>query len=508
MSMPAERLTERKNLQQLLQGLADAPAVDIRGISDDSRRLRAGDAFIACQGATRHGLEFVDMAVDAGVAAIVWDSSTGDASLACGNVPFVAVDGLAGHLGEIANRWYEWPSHEVDVIGVTGTNGKTTVAFLAAQSLQLLGLSSGYIGTLGFGMDSLDVDLGLTTPPCLDLHGKLAEFRDAGALAAAIEVSSHALDQGRLSGMRFSAAIFTNLSRDHIDYHGSMQAYGASKAQLFTAFDCDTRIVSLDSEFGQVLANRLGQNVITTSSRLDRVANGRPYVFVRSAAATESGSRIVVHSTWGGGEVHVPMPGEFNISNAVQVMALLLSRGIEFDDAARAIASLTAPPGRLELVNDRDDADLPRVYVDYAHTPAALEAVLRALRPHANGKIWCVFGCGGDRDRGKRPVMGRVAARLADRTVITNDNPRGEDPGAIIAAIESGMRRPGVVIEDRAAAIAWTIRKAAAVDTVLIAGKGHEDYQIIGDRRLDFSDVQAARANLAARRAANGEPRS
>jgi UDP-N-acetylmuramoyl-L-alanyl-D-glutamate--2,6-diaminopimelate ligase len=504
MSMPAERIRERPNLQELLRGLAAAPSIAIRGISDDSRRLQAGGVFIACQGTTRHGLEFVDAAIEAGVAAIVWDSSTGDASLATGNVPFVPVHGLAGHLGEIANRWYAWPSHDLDVIGVTGTNGKTTVAYLAAQALQILGVPSAYIGTLGFGMDELEVDLGLTTPPCLDLHGKLAGFRDAGADAAAIEVSSHALDQGRLDGMRFSAAIFTNLSRDHIDYHGSMRAYGESKARLFTAFDCATRIISLDSEFGQVLANRLGQNVITTSSRLDRVANGRPYVFVRSASATESGSRIVVHTPWGSGEVHVPMPGEFNVSNALQVLALLLSRGYGFDDAARTIASLKAPPGRLQLVNDREAGDLPRVYVDYAHTPAALEAVLRALRPHANGKIWCVFGCGGDRDSGKRPAMGRVVARLADRAVITNDNPRSEDPGQIIAAVQSGMRRPGVVIEDRAAAIAWTLRQAAAEDTVLIAGKGHEDYQLIGDRRLDFSDTQVAKANLAARRAKGG----
>ena len=499
MSMPAERISVAMNLQELLEGIVDAPAISVHGISDDSRRLGPGDVFIATQGATQHGLGFTAAAVEAGVSAIVWDADTGDAGLATGDVPFVAVPNLAAQVGVIANRWFAEPSRDLGVIGVTGTNGKTTVAWLAAQSLKLLGRECGYIGTLGYGLDSLDVDLALTTPPCIDLQAKLAGFRDQGAKHAAIEVSSHGLAQGRLNGTRFDTAIFTNLSRDHIDYHGDMRAYGEAKASLFTEFQCEHRIISLDTEFGFELAYRLGQDVITTSNRFDRVANGRPYVFVRSAVATERGSRITVDTSWGSGELHVPLAGDFNVANAIQVLALLLGRGVKFGDATEVIGALSAPPGRLEPVVLAGASGLPQVYVDYAHTPAALEAVLRALRTHAAGKLWCVFGCGGDRDQGKRPVMGKVVSRLADFAVVTNDNPRSEDPAAILAEIDAAMSGDRMVIEDRGAAIAWAIREASAGDTVLIAGKGHEDYQLIGDERLDFSDVQNARANLEAR---------
>jgi len=505
MSMPAERMNRRHNLRSVLEGMAEAPDLAVNDLSDDSRRLGQGDVFVACAGATRHGLEFANEALDAGAAAVLWDTSTGDPARARGRVPFIGVADLAARLGDLANRWYDSPSKSLDVVGVTGTNGKTTVAWLTAQGLQLQGLPAGYVGTLGFGVDELSVDLGLTTPPCLDLQRKLAGFRDAGARAAAIEVSSHALSQKRLDGVTLHAAVFTNLSRDHIDYHGDMRAYGASKAKLFREFDSEHRIVGLDSAFGRELAASLDTRVVTTSTEPDRRLDGCRFLFVRSSAATGSGSRVKVDSSWGSGELHVPLPGGFNVANAIQVFALLLLRGAEFESAAETIAALSAPPGRLELVNGPQDRDQPRVYVDYAHTPAALDAVLRALRPHAAGRIWCVFGCGGDRDRGKRPEMGEVASRLAERVVLTNDNPRSESPAAILGEIEAGLRGSAEVIEDRASAIAWTIAQAGADDTVLIAGKGHENYQIIGDRRLDFSDSAAARANLAVRRRQRGD---
>ena len=500
MSMPAERLPESRDLQDLLQGIADAPPIPVTGIRDDSRRVRPGDLFIACRGASHHGLDFAAQVIAAGAAAIAWDRSTGDARQASGNVPFVAVDDLAARRGDIANRWYGQPSADVDVVGVTGTNGKTTVAWLASRALNRLGCTAGYVGTLGAGVGDIEATSGLTTPPCLELHATLAGFRDADARAAAIEVSSHGLSQRRVAGIAFDAAVLTNLSRDHIDYHGDMQAYAESKATLFTEYDCRHRIVGLDSDFGRELADRLGQDVIVTSGRGDRDARGRRFVFARSAEATPSGSRVTVDSSWGSGELRVSLPGEFNVANALQVVAILLARGVNFGDAADVLANLEAPPGRLQLVNRRDEPG-PQVYVDYAHTPGALEAVLQALRPHARGRIWCVFGCGGDRDRGKRPQMGRVVSRLADRAVITSDNPRSEDPGSIIAEIQAGITTDAFVIEDRAAAIARTIAKAREQDTVLIAGKGHEDYQIIGDARLDFSDYQHARASLDARRA-------
>lgn len=505
MSMPAERIPANITLQQLLAGMVDAPDVPVAGLSDDSRRLGPGDVFVAVQGASNHGLEFASDAIEKQVAAIVWDADSGTEQLARGNVPFVAVPQLASQLGEIANRFYDWPSRAVDVVGVTGTNGKTTVAFLVAQCLQRLEQPCAYVGTLGFGVDELSVDLGMTTPPCLDLHGKLADFRDAGVSNAAIEVSSHALDQGRLDGVRFHSAIFTNLTRDHVDYHGDMRSYADSKAQLFTDFECAHRIVNLDSDYGDEIADRSGPDVIVTSCDATRQAGGRRFVFARSVLPIEGGSRVDIESSWGSMTTEIPLPGLFNVSNAVQVLAALLARGIDLHLCNELMSDMTAPPGRMQAVVPAGEAATPAVFVDYAHTPAALEAALRALRPHVAGQLWCVFGCGGDRDVGKRPIMGRVVSELADRAIVTNDNPRGEAPQDIIAGILDGMDGPAVAIEDRAAAIAYAIREAGPDDAVLIAGKGHEDYQIIGRRRIDFSDFQAARANVALRRRAGGQ---
>ena len=499
MSMPAEHLHPKITLADLLQGFADAPAIPVAQISSDSRSLKPGALFLACGGASGHGLDYVGDAVTAGVAAIAWDSDTADAPDAEVGVPMIAVPGLASHLGEIANRFYGRPSEAVRVIGVTGTNGKTTVAWLAAQCCERLGQACGYIGTLGAGIGEIEAGDGMTTPGAVRLHGQLAEFRQAGAGFAAIEVSSHALSQRRVDGVLFDTVMFTNLSRDHLDYHGDMHSYAEAKARLFLEYPAKHKVVNLDSDFGAELAGRCGQDVVTVSTRFDRVANGRPYVFVRSVVARDSGSLVRVASSWGEGEFNLPLPGDFNVANAVLVLGALLRHGVDLQDACEVLAAVSAPPGRMQRVVV--DGPLPAVFVDYAHTPAALESALRALRAHCKGTLWCVFGCGGERDAGKRPQMGRVAERRADRVVITSDNPRGEDPQAIIDGIVAGMSRAdsATVIADRAAAIAWAIDAAAADDVVLVAGKGHEDYQLLGDGRIDFSDYAAARANLEAR---------
>ena len=337
MSMPASRINTTITLQQLLAGIADAPPLPVRGLCDDSRRLQSGDVFVAVQGASSHGLGFAQTAIANGVLAILWDATTGDKNLARGAVPFIAVNNLASKIGEIANRFYDWPSHSVDVIGVTGTNGKTTVAFLIAQCLQRLDKPCAYIGTLGSGVDELVVDLGMTTPPCLDLHGKLAGFRDEGVGNAAIEVSSHALDQGRLDGVRFDTAIFTNLTRDHVDYHGDMRSYAESKAQLFTNFECEHRIVNVDSEYGGTIAERCGPDVVLTSCKDGQESRGRRFVFARSITPVDAGSRIAIASSWGDADVTVPMPGEFNVINAIQVLAALLVRGVAFEMACELL---------------------------------------------------------------------------------------------------------------------------------------------------------------------------
>lgn len=496
--MPAEHLPTVMTLDALLDGFASAPSLPVNDIALDSRRLRPGSLFLACAGTGRHGLNFHSQAVAAGAVAIAYDASTAEVVPADSELPLVPVDDLAAHVGKIADRFFASPSLDLQVVGVTGTNGKTTVAWLLAQCLAGLKRRCGYSGTLGFGIERFDRDDDMTSPDVVEMHRRLARFRNDGADYAAIEVSSHALDQRRVDNVVFDAALFTNLSRDHLDYHGSMRAYGEAKAKLFTRHAVERRIINLDSDFGTELAARCGDDVVTVSTKFDRVANGRPFVFVRTVIARPGGSDIRVQSSWGETRLFVPLPGEFNVANAVLVLAYLLSIGIELDAAAAALAGVTAPPGRMQRVGTQEG---PAVYVDYAHTPTALDVALRALRSHCRGRLWVVFGCGGERDPGKRPQMGRVAERLAQRVVVTNDNPRAEAPGAIVDMIVSGMIDPsnGVVIEDRGAAIGWAIANAADDDTILIAGKGHENYQLVADQRLEFSDYAVAAVNLEAR---------
>lgn len=493
--MAAKHRSSVPTLDDLLHGYVDAPRVPIHGIASDSRQLQKGFLFLACQGMSSHGLDYLAEARAAGVSAVAYDASTADAPESIG-VPTIAINNLGAKLGEIANRFFSRPSESLGVIGITGTNGKTTVAWLMAECSQLLGERCGYLGTLGYGIDDIRDGGGMTTPAAIELQGRLAEFVDQGARFAAVEISSHALAQGRVDGVSFEAVMFTNLTRDHLDYHAGMRDYFESKARLFLDFDANSRIVNIDSEFGTQLASRCGQEVVIVSTKPDRATNGRPFLFVRKVIANAEGSDIVFSSSWGDGRVSVPLPGDFNVANAAIVLALLLKLGVALGTACEVLSQVNAPPGRMQRVVAQGVA----VYVDYAHTPNAIDVALRALKAHCRGELWCVFGCGGDRDAGKRPLMAGVVEQLADRVVITSDNPRNEDPLAIIGDVVSGLTRPEVatVIEDRATAIAWAIDNAAAADTLLIAGKGHEDYQQIGTERRPFSDYAVAEAALAA----------
>ena len=503
MSMPAELVSPDMNLHTLLTGLADAPAVAINGVATDSRLLQHGFVFLACKGGESHGIDYAAEAIASGAAAIVYDSNTADIPETPGiesSVPVIPVAGLQQHIGLIANRWFDSPSEALAITAVTGTNGKTTVAILLAQCMRILGRRCGYIGTLGKGIETLESSGGLTSPACVQLHQYLAEFRDDKATHAAIEVSSHALEQGRTDGVRIDSAIFTNLSRDHMDYHGDMQSYFAAKAQLFAGSYLQHRIINIDSEYGETLAKLYAEDAVIVSTQSDRPAidhstDERPFVFVRAVVSDATGSRVSVETSWGSATFKIELPGQFNVENAALVLALLLRHGISISDASELLGQVSAPPGRMQRVA-ADQSALPAVYVDFAHTPGGLEVALRALRQHCKGKLWCVFGCGGDRDRGKRPLMGEIASRLADRIVITSDNPRTEDPAMIVADILAGANDDAVVIADRAAAIAYVIGKSCASDTVLIAGKGHESVQIIGERSIPFSDQAIALANL------------
>ena len=497
MSMPATQIPTSITLKDLLSGIADAPDIVIQGIASDTRDVRQGCVFFACPGIQSHGLDYARQAVDAGAIAIVYDSE-GAPAVSQLDVPMIRVDDLRRYLGEFANRYYEHPSRAVSVIGITGTNGKTTVAWLLSQALQLLDTSCAYAGTLGYGISEVEAEEGLTTPDVIEMHRRLASFRDGGATHAAIEVSSHALTQHRIDGVTIDTAMFTNLSRDHLDYHGDMRAYAEAKAALFTVHTPRRSIISRESRFGAELAARIGSDAIVVSADPDWMPGEQSHVRLNSAKAVAGGSEIVVDTSWGQASISLPLPGRFNIENALLVLAFLLSDGVPMPGACGALENIAAPPGRLELV---DGSSGPAVYIDYAHTPHALDAVLQALRPHCTGSLWCVFGCGGDRDQGKRPMMATVAEQHADRIVVTTDNPRSESPAAIIDEIVAGVsdRADATVIEDRAAAIAWAIEQAQDTDTILVAGKGHESYQLIGTERHDFSDHAAAAANLEAR---------
>jgi UDP-N-acetylmuramoyl-L-alanyl-D-glutamate--2,6-diaminopimelate ligase len=458
----------------------------------DSRQVQPGDVFLALPGAHVDGRAFITDAVARGAAAVI-----GEAGMkvgAGGTAPVLEVEGLAAHAGEIAHLVYGRPSEQLWIAGVTGTNGKTSVSQWIAQAMSALDCKCGVIGTLGNGFPpGLDASIN-TTPDAITLHAALARFVREGALACAMEVSSIGLDQGRANGVRFDVAIFTNLTRDHLEYHGSMAAYAAAKAQLFEMAEC--AVLNLDDPFGVDLATRLKGRVRTIGYTLS-AASGTDSVLA-ATDLVETGRGISF--TLDGQRITAPVVGRFNASNVLAVIGALLAGGKPLADIAAVLPHIVPPAGRMQAVGGMD---APLVIVDYAHTPDALEKVLTTLRGTAaarGGRLVCVFGCGGDRDTGKRPLMGAIAEQLADAVVLTSDNPRSEDPQAIIAAIRTGMKSAPAIEPDRAVAIATAIRQAAANDVILLAGKGHEPYQEIAGVRLPFSDIDAAKSALAGRR--------
>src|SRR6185503_983270 len=457
----------------------------IERLSSDSRRCAPGVAFLAYPGEKADGRAHIADAVGRGASAVLWEKQ-GFSWNAQWRVPNVPVGELKQQAGVLAHGFYGRPSEALWVCGVTGTNGKTSCSQWLAAALGRHGAKAGVIGTLGSGFPGALTPLPNTTPDAVELHFTLKQMRAGGAQAAAMEVSSHGLVQGRVNGVRFACALFTNLSHDHLDYHGSMQAYGAAKARLFETPGLECAVLNLDDELGVELAARLAGRVRTIGYSLEP----------RDAAVDQA---IVADA-----RVRSPAPGRFNLSNALGVIGCLLAKGIAFDRAAELVASLPPVPGRMQAVGEQ-----PLVVIDYAHTPDALDNVLRSLRPVAGvrgGRLVVVFGAGGDRDPSKRAPMGAIAAKLADRVLITSDNPRSEDPLAIIDAVKRGA--PGCESEpDRARAIARVIADADASDVILLAGKRHENYQEIAGKRTHFSDEEQARAALMERKKANDATR-
>lgn len=486
------------DLKTLFNGLgAEAPALDVVDITLDSRTAVRDGLFIACRGTRQHGLDFVGDAVRAGVGAVAWEpvGSLRPPALPSG-VASIAVPALRERLGEVANRFFARPSEALNVTGVTGTNGKTTVAWLVAQAIGHLGGRAGYLGTLGHGLDGRVQPAALTTPDCISFHRQLREFADAGAGFAVAEVSSHALDQQRVAGVRFATVAFTNLTHDHLDYHPNIAAYGAAKSRLFES-GAGTAVINLDDAFGRDLAARLPAS--TRLLGVSRKAAAGATLHGTLAGIARDGLLLELRSGAGSARLSSGLWGSFNAENLLVAAGILLANGWSLAESAAALGRAVAPPGRMERLPPAPGQ--PAVLVDFAHTPDALGKALAGVHEHCSGRVWCVFGCGGDRDRGKRATMGSVAMQGADRVIVTDDNPRSEDPQQIIADILSGVGELDrlQVVPDRADAIARAIRLAGPDDAVLIAGKGHETVQITGGTRRPFSDVAVAAASLSAR---------
>lgn len=474
--------------------------VTATGLCADSRAVAPGEVFVAFPGARADGRRFIADAVARGAAAVLWERQglAGETAIA---VPNVAVDDLQALSGWIAHLVYGRPTEKLWSVGVTGTNGKTSVSQWIAQAFAQIGRRCAVVGTLGCGFPGQLEESLNTTPDALTLHRLFAQYLAQGARAAAMEVSSIGLHQGRVNGVHFDVAVFTNLTRDHLEYHGSMQAYGAAKEQLFASPGLKTAVLNLDDALGRKIARDLaGSGVQVIGYALDAAAAAGVdgALIAESIAATPRGQRFTAVTPQGRADIQAQVVGEFNVSNLLAVLGTLLASGVPLDQAAAVLQGLTSSPGRMQALGGDGQ---PLAVIDYAHTPDALEKALAALRETATvrgGRLVCVFGCGGNRDPGKRPLMGEVATRRADAVILTSDNPRDEDPQAILADIARGAPGPRV-ITDRAEAINAAIAEADARDVVLIAGKGHETYQEIAGRRLPFSDVDCAAAALASR---------
>ncbi|MCL4472225.1 MAG: UDP-N-acetylmuramoyl-L-alanyl-D-glutamate--2,6-diaminopimelate ligase [Gammaproteobacteria bacterium] len=468
----------------------------VKRIVADSRRVEPGDAFAAYPGERLDGRKFIAQAVSAGAGAVLWERE-GFTWQPEWRVPNLGIDRLRDKIGAIASQVYNEPSRQLWTIGITGTNGKTSCCHWVAQCLTALGKKTALVGTIGNGFPGALTPAANTTPDAVSLHGLLRDYLADGARCVAMEVSSHGLAQGRVNGMHFDVALLTNLSRDHLDYHGDMESYAAAKAGLFSWPELKYAVLNLDDPFGTELAGRLGcSGVQTVGYSLEGNRGDCRYaVLARDLVTDEQGIRFEAVTPWGCAAVNSALLGRFNAANLLGVLAVLLVSGIKLEDAVREVGRVGPVAGRLQRLGGDGK---PLVVVDYAHTPDALEKVLGALREIMGGKgrLICVFGCGGERDRGKRPLMGEVSSRLADSVIVTSDNPRGEDPRDIIADIIAGMGANYHVNDDRAAAIDAAVRGARPHDVVLVAGKGHEDYQEIRGVRLPFSDAEVAQRVL------------
>jgi UDP-N-acetylmuramoyl-L-alanyl-D-glutamate--2,6-diaminopimelate ligase len=501
----AEQMLNKIELSKLIDGLVATPdplspglSVKVSGVQMDSRQLKRGDLFIACFGQNHDARNYIDDAIAKGVVAVLAHSGEAWQGIQYREgVPVIAVDNLAARISEIAARYYGHPSRSVDVIGITGTNGKTSVSQFVMQLLNASGRRCGVIGTLGVGVPGRITETAHTTPDAVFTQAALAEFRHQGIESVAMEVSSVGLHQHRVAAVEFLTSVYTNLTRDHLDYHGNMANYAENKRKLFCVPSLKSAVVNIDDSYGLSMMDAVGRGaeVLTYS-----ISSSSAQVFTRDLKLDRHGFSAEVCTPFGSGRIACRLFGRFNVSNVLAALTATmdyLSRNGTLDLQALLTCASELKPvkGRMEIVGSSEELTC---VVDYAHTPEGLRSALQAIKEHFPGKVWCVFGCGGNRDRGKRPMMGEVAEALAGRLVLTDDNPRNEDGEAIVQHILSGIgnRDAVAVIRDRAAAIDFAIANAQPNEIVLVAGKGHENYQDAGGVRSLFSDVNQARVAL------------
>lgn len=493
------QMTGTHSLRALLHGLVDdallsqLPNLQIVSMTLDSRQCVPGCLFAAVPVTKGHGGDYVAQAVTNGAIIVLWQPTADRPAPIINGVHIIAVPHLYGLLGKLADRFYGQPSAAMRIAAVTGTNGKSTTAYLIADAAQRCGISAGYSGTVGYGRINALKAATHTTPDAINMHRQLAELRSDGAQAVGMEVSSHALDQQRIAEVSIDTAVFTNLSRDHLDYHGTMQAYGEAKALLFAVPALRHQVINADDAFGRELLGRATTATLTTAYTCGNDISADRMLRARAVRMSAMGLELDITGSFGDAVLRSSLLGRFNAENLLATLAVLLGWDIPMSQAIQALQQAVAPPGRMELIQNGNK----RVVVDYAHTPDALEKALLVLKAHGHGRVICVFGCGGDRDPGKRAQMGAIAARLADVVILSDDNPRNENPQAIIDGIQAGMSDyPVIVQRDRALAIEQALQMTGADDIVLVAGKGHEDYQIIGADTRHFSDREVVRALL------------
>lgn len=496
-------------LRYLLAGTAVVPEkfanVAIKGLQIDSRAVRPGDLFFAYPGLTTDSRQFITNAIQCGAQAVLVDKSGSwqDFNVIQG-IPVIPIVQLQRKLSELSGRFYGNPSNELSVIGITGTNGKTSTSQFIAAMLHMLEYKSAVIGTLGNGFIDTKPQVlsssGFTTPDAVALQKVFSELVSQGADAVAMEVSSHGLDQHRVEGVTIDVGVFTNLSHEHLDYHHNLVQYTAAKRRLFEMDCVQHKIINADDEVGRQFLQMFGESALSYSIQHDRAD-----IYAYQVALLANKIDAEINTPWGKGALSIPLMGKFNLSNVLAAIGAICSLGVELDKVLSCVARLSPVPGRLEMIPTEESE--PTVLVDYAHTPDALTTILQTLRSHTGGKVWCVFGCGGDRDRSKRSKMGLTVSNLADVAVVTSDNPRSEEPQQIIKDIIGGMLGEAEVVieEERALAIDSAIAQAAADDIVVIAGKGHEDYQEIKGKKYRFNDREQVSKALRRHRTSGGK---